>query len=370
MSKQRTYDSSLLQTCSRCNWTARFDASTAIRAHLAIHNEEPERSSDPVNHPDHYNQHPMECIDVLRVLLTPEEFDGFCRGNAIKYRWRAGAKEGESAERDLAKAAWYERAMTREVKPTPESRTEVTTPIPSDAAQDCDQWDRSIEAYEALVATKPFVVIARSENVKIEAPANRGVRGVRGVYYSVEWDVRGVWTRARESVARESVASFERAWQKASELAAPQRLEAIALTADEYGIVEAIEDRNEDDKVEPVATNPFVVINRMVQVNRLVTEASAIRGAEGWEPTSKWFSSEAGKRMKGISTSLLLINKDVLKLGVLSGDDVTLLEQIQGGDLTGLQDPRPTMRDMRRRMIAQFNQDRKSLAPRVSSTVR
>jgi len=55
---------------------------------------------DPVNHPQHYTQHPsgIECIAITRHM-------NFNLGNAIKYIWRAGLK-GNSVE-DLKKAAWY-----------------------------------------------------------------------------------------------------------------------------------------------------------------------------------------------------------------------------------------------------------------------
>ncbi len=55
---------------------------------------------DPVNHPAHYTSHPsgIECIAVTRHY-------NFCRGNAIKYLWRAGEK-GNLVE-DLRKAIWY-----------------------------------------------------------------------------------------------------------------------------------------------------------------------------------------------------------------------------------------------------------------------
>jgi hypothetical protein len=43
--------------------------------------------SDPVNHPSHYNQFPVECIEVAELM-------DFCTGSALKYVWRAGAKEG------------------------------------------------------------------------------------------------------------------------------------------------------------------------------------------------------------------------------------------------------------------------------------
>jgi len=56
--------------------------------------------NDNVNHPDHYNQLPIECIDVTK------HFD-FCAGNAIKYIWRAGLKDKEKTIEDLKKAIWY-----------------------------------------------------------------------------------------------------------------------------------------------------------------------------------------------------------------------------------------------------------------------
>ena len=60
---------------------------------------------DPVNHPDHYTQGGIECIDALAaatVNLMGEE--AFCTANAIKYLWRWKAKAGIE---DLKKARWY-----------------------------------------------------------------------------------------------------------------------------------------------------------------------------------------------------------------------------------------------------------------------
>ena len=61
---------------------------------------------DPVNHPKHYTSHPsgIECIQVVEHL-------NFCRGNAIKYIWRAGDKSNEIE--DLKKARWY---LDREIR--------------------------------------------------------------------------------------------------------------------------------------------------------------------------------------------------------------------------------------------------------------
>jgi hypothetical protein len=58
--------------------------------------------TDPVNHPKHYTTHPsgVECIQITEHM-------GFNLGNAIKYLWRAGLKDGEDELKDLKKAIWY-----------------------------------------------------------------------------------------------------------------------------------------------------------------------------------------------------------------------------------------------------------------------
>jgi hypothetical protein len=61
--------------------------------------------SSAVNHPGHYTRGGIECIDALRAFMTAAEFQGFCRGNAIKYLWRMGHK-GDSLQ-DLEKAMVY-----------------------------------------------------------------------------------------------------------------------------------------------------------------------------------------------------------------------------------------------------------------------
>lgn len=43
----------------------------------------------------HYQTKSMECIEVIRAALTPEEFRGYCKGNAIKYLYREQDKQGE-----------------------------------------------------------------------------------------------------------------------------------------------------------------------------------------------------------------------------------------------------------------------------------
>jgi hypothetical protein len=58
---------------------------------------------DNVNHPPHYNQGGIECIDAIKAA-TGSGFVKYCTGNVIKYLWRYDNKGGLE---DLKKAAWY-----------------------------------------------------------------------------------------------------------------------------------------------------------------------------------------------------------------------------------------------------------------------
>ncbi len=60
--------------------------------------------TDNVNKPEHYRQGEIECIDAIESALTPEEFRGYCKGNALKYIWRERYKGGDES---LRKAQWY-----------------------------------------------------------------------------------------------------------------------------------------------------------------------------------------------------------------------------------------------------------------------
>lgn len=69
---------------------------------------------DDVNNPKHYDLFPnQQVIDVIQSALTPEEFAGYCKGNALKYRLRAGDKG--DALKCIAKAKWYQNKL-REIK--------------------------------------------------------------------------------------------------------------------------------------------------------------------------------------------------------------------------------------------------------------
>ena len=75
--------------------------------HLRAHSQPAD--ADMVNSPPHY-QGKVECIDAIEAALGPDGFAAYCRGNAIKYSFRAGRK-GDAAQ-DLAKAAWYLQRVT------------------------------------------------------------------------------------------------------------------------------------------------------------------------------------------------------------------------------------------------------------------
>lgn len=67
--------------------------------------EEPK--PDMVNHPPHYTQGNIECIDVIKYInkkLRMEGYEGYCLGNSIKYIWRCNNKNGWE---DIDKAIFY-----------------------------------------------------------------------------------------------------------------------------------------------------------------------------------------------------------------------------------------------------------------------
>jgi hypothetical protein len=61
--------------------------------------------SDNVNHPSHYTQGKVECIDAIEAATVKKTgLDAVCTANIIKYIWRCEDKNGLE---DLKKARWY-----------------------------------------------------------------------------------------------------------------------------------------------------------------------------------------------------------------------------------------------------------------------
>lgn len=61
--------------------------------------------ADKVNHPSHYTQGGIECIDALEAAtINLKGIEAVCTANAIKYLWRWKEKGGIE---DLEKSKWY-----------------------------------------------------------------------------------------------------------------------------------------------------------------------------------------------------------------------------------------------------------------------
>jgi len=69
---------------------------------------------DPVESPVHYNTGSVECIEAIKASMSDTEFEGYLKGNAMKYLWRYAYK-GKPVE-DLKKAQWYLARLTEEVE--------------------------------------------------------------------------------------------------------------------------------------------------------------------------------------------------------------------------------------------------------------
>lgn len=65
---------------------------------------ETKKVDDSVNHPSHYTDGKIECIDAIESSMSKEAFKGYCKGNIIKYLWRYEHKGGMES---LKKAMWY-----------------------------------------------------------------------------------------------------------------------------------------------------------------------------------------------------------------------------------------------------------------------
>jgi hypothetical protein len=81
--------------------------------------------TDNIN-PAHYQSHPydIQCIHITEHM-------NFCRGNAVKYIWRAGLKGNEIE--DLEKAKWY---IGREI-----ARLTLAANHQPDKNADCNEGD-------------------------------------------------------------------------------------------------------------------------------------------------------------------------------------------------------------------------------------
>ncbi len=91
---------------------ARDEMIKATLKHKHISNLE--EKSDSVNSPKHYNMGGVECIEAIKASMTTLEFQGYCKGNLMKYVWRYNYKM--KPLEDLQKASVYLNKLIEEVQ--------------------------------------------------------------------------------------------------------------------------------------------------------------------------------------------------------------------------------------------------------------
>ncbi len=73
--------------------------------------------TEMVDHPSHYQVFPDadgEAIEIIKKVLTPDEFIGWLKGDVLKYRLRAGFKD--ATEQDINKAKWYQEYLFKHLQ--------------------------------------------------------------------------------------------------------------------------------------------------------------------------------------------------------------------------------------------------------------
>ena len=94
------------------NWNKELDQASCENAQDSCCNKEP--NVDMVNHPSHYTQGGIECIDALKAATVSKTgIEAVCTANAIKYLWRYEEKNGIE---DVKKARWYIDRLIRELE--------------------------------------------------------------------------------------------------------------------------------------------------------------------------------------------------------------------------------------------------------------
>ena len=90
----------------RANYAERVQLAAQATPKMAADLDERllDATNNAVNHPSHYTQGDIECIDALKSALGPEGFRAYCRGACLKYLWRTEHKNGLE---DLLKCRWY-----------------------------------------------------------------------------------------------------------------------------------------------------------------------------------------------------------------------------------------------------------------------
>lgn len=103
-------DEDMLNKCY--NWYKKLDPAACENNECDCCNKEP--NNDMVNHPSHYTQGGIECIDALKAATVSKTgIEAVCTANVIKYLWRYEEKNGVE---DVKKARWYIDRLIRELE--------------------------------------------------------------------------------------------------------------------------------------------------------------------------------------------------------------------------------------------------------------
>ena len=94
------------------DWYKELDPAACENAEGDYCNKEP--NVDMVNHPSHYTQGGIECIDALKAATVSKTgIEAVCTANVIKYLWRYEEKNGIE---DVKKARWYIDRLIKELE--------------------------------------------------------------------------------------------------------------------------------------------------------------------------------------------------------------------------------------------------------------
>lgn len=98
---------------SKCyNWLKEISPEVCENAENECCDKKP--NVDMVNHPSHYIQGGIECIDSLKAATVSKTgIEAVCTANVIKYLWRYEEKNGIE---DVKKARWYIDRLIKELE--------------------------------------------------------------------------------------------------------------------------------------------------------------------------------------------------------------------------------------------------------------
>ena len=101
-----------------CDFDEWSDDKLAI-AYDHVYKNMDENVPDMVNHPQHYTQGGIECIDALKAATVGKRgIEAVCVANVIKYLWRYEKKNGIE---DVRKAKFYIERLLKELEESQQS---------------------------------------------------------------------------------------------------------------------------------------------------------------------------------------------------------------------------------------------------------